>query len=64
MRESEVHALLRANISELTWAQQKFPEDKRAEIVALYEKIARSENADIKAAAQKNLERVKTAKAS
>lgn len=64
MRENEVHALLRANIAELTWAQQKFPEDKRAEIVALYEKITRSENSEIKAAAQKNLERVKNAKAS
>lgn len=64
MRESELHALLRANIAELQWAQQKFPEDKRAEIVALYEKISRSENAEIKAAALKNLERVKTVKAS
>ncbi|MBN8221789.1 MAG: hypothetical protein J0L53_12755, partial [Spirochaetes bacterium] len=64
MRESELHALLRANIAELQWAQQKFPEDKRAEIVALYEKISRSENAEIRAAALKNLERVKTVKAS
>lgn len=62
MRNSELHALLRANLAELTWAQQKFPEDKRAEIVALYEKISRSENAEIKNAAAKNLERVKTAK--
>lgn len=62
MRNSELHALLRANIAELSWAQQKFPEDKRAEIVALYEKISRSENAEIKSAATKNLERVKTVK--
>ncbi len=64
MRDSELHTLLRANIAELAWAQQKFPEDKRAEIVALYEKVARSDNAEIRAAAQKNLERVKAAKAS
>lgn len=64
MRDSELHGLLRANIAELAWAQQKFPEDKRAEIVALYEKAVRSENAEVRAAAQKNLERVKAAKAS
>lgn len=63
MRNSELHALLRANIAELTWAQQKFPEDKRADIVALYEKISRSDNAELKAAAARNLERVKTVKA-
>ncbi len=63
MRDSEVHAMLRATIAELQWAQQKFPEDKRADIVAGYEKLSRSENPEIKAAASKNLERVKTAKA-
>lgn len=62
MRNSELHALLRANMAELTWAQQKFPEDKRAEIVALYEKISRSDNVEVKSAAAKNLERVKTLK--
>lgn len=63
MRESELHALLRANIAELQWVQQKFPEDKRADIVAAYEKLARSENTEIRAAVQKNIERVKSAKA-
>lgn len=63
MRDSELHALLRANIAELQWAKNKFPEDKRADIVALYEKITRSQNNELRAAAQKNVERVKAAKA-
>jgi tellurite resistance protein len=63
MRQSELHALLRANIAELTWAQEKFPEQKRADIVALYEKLSRSQNAEIKLAADRNIERVKAAKA-
>lgn len=62
MREAELHALLRATIAELTWAKDKFPEDKRAEIVAQYERLSRSENTEIRTAAQKNVERVKTAK--
>lgn len=63
MRESELHALLRANIAELSWARDKFPEDKRADLVAQYEKITRSQNNEIRTAAQKNLERVKAVKA-
>lgn len=63
MHDSEVHGMLRANISEVQWAQQKFPEDKRADVVASYEKLSRSENIDIKTAAGKNLERVKAVKA-
>jgi len=63
MREAELHAMLRANIAELQWAQQKFPEDKRADVVASYEKLGRSDNAEIKAAATRNLERVKAIKA-
>ncbi len=64
MRDSELHALLRANIAEMQWAKNKFPEDKRADIVALYEKITRSQNNELRNAAQKNIERVKAAKAS
>jgi tetratricopeptide (TPR) repeat protein len=63
MRDSELHNMLRANISEVQWAQQKFPEDKRADVVAGYEKLSRSENIEIKTAAGKNLERVKAVKA-
>jgi Tfp pilus assembly protein PilF len=63
MREADVHAMLRANIAELQWAQQKFPEDKRADVVAAYEKLGRSENPEIKTAATRNLERVKAMKA-
>jgi len=62
MQNSEAHAMLRANIAEISWAGQKFPEEKRAEIIAGYEKLSRSENAEIKAAALKNIERVKAAK--
>jgi len=64
MRESELHQMLRANIAEMNWVQQKFPEVKRADVVGLYEKLTRSTNAEIRAAAQKNIERVKAAKAS
>jgi tetratricopeptide (TPR) repeat protein len=63
MRDADVHAMLRANIAELQWAQQKFPEDKRADVVAAYEKLGRSENPEIKTAATRNLERVKAMKA-
>jgi Tfp pilus assembly protein PilF len=63
MRDADVHAMLRANIAELQWAQQKFPEDKRADVVAAYEKLGRSENLEIKTAAARNLERVKAIKA-
>ena len=63
MRESDLHPLLRAMIEESKWIQQKYPEDQRAQIVAAYEKLARSEDATIRAAVQKNIERVKAAKA-
>ncbi|HNJ66499.1 MAG TPA: CDC27 family protein [Turneriella sp.] len=63
MRESDLHPLLRAMIEESKWIQQKYPKDQRAQIVAAYEKLARSEDATIRAAVQKNIERVKAAKA-
>ncbi len=63
MRESDLHALLRALIEESKWMQQKYPEDQRASVVAAYEKLARSEDAAIRSAVQKNIERVKAAKA-
>lgn len=63
MRSADLHALLRAMIEEAKWAQQKFPEEARAAVIAAYEKLSRSEDAAIRAAAQKNIERVKTVKA-
>lgn len=63
MRNSDLHALLRAMIEEARWAQQKFPEESRAAVIAAYEKLFRSEDLAIRAAAQKNMERVKTVKA-
>ncbi len=62
MRESDLHPLLRAMMEESKWRQQKYPEEQRAAIVAAYEKLARSEDAAIREAVQKNIERVKAAK--
>jgi len=62
MRQSDLHALLRALLEECKWMQQKYPEDQRAAVVAAYEKLSRSEDAAIRLAVQKNIERVKAAK--
>jgi tetratricopeptide (TPR) repeat protein len=63
MRKSDLHGMLRALLEECKWMQQNYPEDQRAHIVAAYEALTRSENPTLRAAAEKNLERVKTAKA-
>ncbi|MBV6494315.1 MAG: hypothetical protein LDLANPLL_02346 [Turneriella sp.] len=63
IQKDPTHALLRAMIQEVLWAQKSFPEQMRHEVLSAYEELTKSPNPKISQAAQKNIERVRAQKA-
>ncbi|MCX7632743.1 MAG: tetratricopeptide repeat protein [Turneriella sp.] len=63
MRSNDLHLLLRAHLEEVRWAARNFPEPARSAVQAAYEKAMQSQDALVRSAAAKSLERIRTAKA-